>query len=122
AAAIYNVSSAWKTRYGHTIRLDSLRGKVQVVAMVYTCCEHACPRILADMKRIEGALNQDALSKTNFTIVSIDPERDSPQRLRKFADENNLSHNRGTSLNGEQGDILELAALLGLKAKRVCDT
>src|SRR5699024_12385917 len=109
AAAIYNVSSAWKTRYGHTIRLDSLRGKGQVVAMVYSDCEHACPRILADMKRIEGALNQDALSKTNFTIVSIAPERDSPQRLRQFADENKLSDNRWPLLNGDQGDILELA-------------
>src|SRR5699024_193807 len=121
-ASIYNVSSAWKTRYGNTIKLDSLRGKVQVVAMVYTYCEHACPRILADMKRIEGALNQDALSKTNFTIVSIDPERDSPQRLRQFADENNLSDNRWTLLNGDQGDILELAALLGFKYKRVSET
>src|SRR5699024_2325188 len=121
-ASIYNVSSAWKTRYGNTIKLDSLRGKVQVVAMVYTYCEHACPRILADMERIEGALNQDALAKARFTIVSIDPARDSPQRRRHLTGDDQLSDNRWTLLTGDQGGILELAALLGFKYKRVSQT
>jgi len=120
--SIYNVSSRWKTRHGNTISLDSLRGKVQVVAMVYTHCEHACPRILADMKRIRDSLSDQAQAGTNFTIVSIDPERDTPQQLQQFADENNLSDDQWTLLNGDQGDILELAALLRFKYKRVSDT
>ena len=64
--SIYNVSSNWKTRHGHTVKLDSLRGKIQVVAMVYTSCEYACPRILTDMKRIRDGLPDKALRQTNF--------------------------------------------------------
>lgn len=120
--SIYNVSSSWKTRHGNDIKLDSLRGKVQVVSMVYTHCEYACPRILADMKRIRDALSDEALTGTNFTIVSIDPERDTPQRLQQFAEENDLSEQQWTLLNGDQGDILELAALLGFKYKRVSES
>lgn len=120
--SIYNVSSSWKTRHGNTVQLDSLRGKVQVVAMVYTHCEYACPRILADMKRIRDGLSEDALNATNFVIVSIDPERDTPERLNNFAEENNLSSDQWTLLNGGQGDILELAALLGVKYKRISET
>ena len=120
--SIYNVSSIWKNRFGYQVKLDSLRGKVQVVAMVYTHCEHACPRILADMKRIRDGLSEDVLRSTNFAIISIDPERDTPERLHNFAEENDLSEQQWTLLNGSQGDILELAALLGVKYKRISES
>ncbi|SHF80064.1 protein SCO1/2 [Fodinibius roseus] len=120
--SIYNVSSTWQNRRGESVTLNSLGGKVQVVAMVYTHCEHACPRILADMQRIRDGLPEKALSATNFTIISIDPERDTPGRLTDFARENNLSDDQWTLLNGDEGDILEIAALLGVKYKRISDT
>lgn len=120
--SIYNVSSIWQNRYGQKMKLDTLRGKVQVAAMVYTNCEFACPRILADMKRIRDRLSEEELKATNFVIVSIDPERDTPERLRNFASENELSDTNWTLLNGDQGDILELAALLGVKYKKISDT
>lgn len=120
--SIYNAGSIWKNRYGNRVNIDSLRGKVQVVAMVYTHCEYACPRILADMKRIRDGLSDEVLRATNFVIVSIDPERDTPERLKNFARENELDDNQWTLLNGGQGDILELAALLGVKYKRISET
>lgn len=120
--SIYNVTSSWKNRHGEEINLGELSGKTQVLAMVYTHCEHACPRILADMKRIRDALSDEALDETRFLIVSIDPERDTPDRLAQFAGENDLSEEQWTLLNGGQGDVLELAALLGVKYKRISDT
>lgn len=120
--SIYNVNSSWKTRSGTSVSLSSLQGKIQVLSMVYTHCEYACPRILADMKRIRDAISDEALAQTHFTIVSIDPKRDTPKRLQAFADENDLSKKQWTLLNGQQGDILELAALLGFKYKRISDT
>lgn len=120
--SIYNVSSSWRNRFGNRVGLDSLKGKVQVVAMVYTHCEFACPRILADMKRIRDRLSGEDLKKTNFVIISIDPERDTPQRLKEFAMENDLTDTNWTLLNGDQGDILEIAALLGVKYKRISES
>lgn len=120
--SIYNVSSLWQNRHDDSMELRDLRGRVQVVAMVYTHCEHACPRILADMKRIRDNLPEEARPATNFTIISIDPERDTPGRLTEFANENNLSDDEWTLLNGNQGDVLEIAALLGVKYKRISET
>jgi protein SCO1/2 len=119
--SIYNLNSSWQNRYGHTIKIDSLRGKTQVLAMVYTHCEYACPRILADMKRIRDGLSKQVLHNTNFSIVSIDPERDTPGRLHQFAKENDLSDMNWTLLHGSNGSILELAALLGFKYKRISE-
>jgi len=120
--SIYHVNSSWKNRHGQQVQLDDLRGRVQVMAMVYTHCEHACPRILADMQRIRDALSAEVLNETRFVIVSIDPERDTPRRLTQFANENNLAEDQWTLLNGNQWDVLELAALLGVRYKRISDT
>lgn len=120
--SIYHLESRWLDRHGRTVSLDTLRGRIQVVAMVYTHCEHACPRILADMKRIRDQLSPRALERTHFTIVSIDPERDTPDRLAQFARENDLSGEQWTLLNGNEGNVLELAAVLGVRYKRVSDT
>lgn len=120
--SIYNVSSTWRNRDNREISLSELRGVVQVVAMVYTHCEFACPRILADMQRIQQGLSDEAMQNTNFVIISIDPERDTPERLTNFADENNLSDKHWTLLNGSQGDILEVAALFGVRYKRISET
>lgn len=120
--SIYNVSSTWKNRKNKEIQLSDLRGKVQVVAMVYTHCEFACPRILTDMKRVRQGLSDHARKNTNFVIISIDPERDTPERLSKFAEENDLESGDWTLLNGTQDDILEIAALLGVRYKRISET
>ncbi|MEX0647140.1 MAG: SCO family protein [Balneolaceae bacterium] len=119
--SIYHAGSTWLNRNNEEIGLESLRGKIQVVAMVYTHCDFACPRIIADMKRIESSLSPEELANTNFVIVSIDPERDTPERLSTFAEENNLDPQNWTLLNGDSGDILELAALLGVKYRRISD-
>lgn len=120
--SIYNVSSTWRNRDNREMPLSDLRGEVQVVAMVYTHCEFACPRILADMQRVRQGLSDHAQANTNFVIISIDPERDTPERLSNFADENDLNNEHWTLLNGSQGDILEIAALLGVRYKRISET
>jgi protein SCO1 len=120
--SIYHATSSWRNRRDQEMNLEDLRGNVQVVAMVYTHCEYACPRILADMKRVQQELTGEARQRTNFVIISIDPERDTPERLSDFADENNLSDDSWILLNGSDGDVLELAALLGVRYKRISDT
>lgn len=120
--SLYQVSSQWRNRHGETLHMEDFRGKNQVVAMVYTHCEFACPRILADMKRIQEDLSSEAREETGFVIISIDPERDTPERLTTFAEENDLSDSEWTLLQGESGDILEMAALLGVRYRRISDT
>lgn len=120
--SLYQVSSEWRNRHGETLHMGDLRGNNQVVAMIYTHCEYACPRILADMKRIQEDLSSGAREETGFVIISIDPERDTPERFRTFAEENDLSDSEWTLLQGESGDVLEMAALLGVRYRRVSET
>lgn len=115
--SVYHAPSVWTDQSGRERTLDSLAGRPQVVAMLYTSCAFACPRIMLDLKRIEGELGDDA-DRVGFLVVSIDPERDTPERLAEFARGSRLDPERWTLLTGAEGDILELAALLGVQYRQ----
>ncbi|MGK7311249.1 MAG: SCO family protein [Candidatus Longimicrobiales bacterium M2_2A_002] len=116
--SVYHAESDWIDQHGTTRALGSLAGRVQVVAMVYTSCAYACPRIMLDMKRIEAELGAEYEGEVGFVVVSIDPERDTPEKLAEFAEGSRLDPARWTLLHGSPGDIRELAVLLGVQYRR----
>lgn len=115
--SIYHAGSTWTDQTGTERPLGSLAGRVRLVAMLYTNCGDACPRIMLDLKRIEGELGA-ARDDVGFVIVSIDPERDSPAKLAEFARGSRLDPDRWTLLTGDEGDVLEMAALLGVQYRQ----
>lgn len=106
-ASLYELPGSWTDQTGAEISLEALAGRPQVVAFVYTSCAFACPRIVARMKRLEAA-DPDV----GLVLVSIDPERDTPERLGRFAESSRLDPDRWTLLNGNDRRILELSVLL----------
>lgn len=111
--SVYQVASPWTDQHGAERTLAELRGRPQVIAMVYTHCGSACPRIVGDMKRLEATH-----PGLEFVLVSIDPDRDTPGRLREFAEGSRLGDN-WTLLRGADDDLLELAAVLGVRYRRI---
>jgi protein SCO1/2 len=111
--SVYQLTSEWTDQNGRTRTLESLGGKVQVIALVYTNCGYACPRIVNSMKQIEAAVPE-----SNFVLVSIDPARDTPGRLKEFATGAQLDPKRWTLLNGDDHALLELAAVLGVRYRQ----
>ena len=121
AHSIFNVESKWENQNGEQGPLAQIGGRAQIVAMVYTSCQYACPRILADMKRIQSELEQIPAKNLGFCLITIDPERDTVEAYQAYAKRNKLESDRWTFLRGEEGDILELANLLGVRYKKMPD-
>jgi len=117
--SIFHFDSKWKNQDSKTIMLQHLGGRPQVMAMVYTNCQFVCPRIIADMMIIKSKLSPKQLRETNFVLISIDPKRDTPARLKKYSSEKHLEN--WTLLSGNENDVLELAATLGVKFKKLPD-
>lgn len=111
--SVYNLPSLWRDRTAAERPLSSLAGRPRVVAMVYTSCGYACPRLILDMKRIEAELGED--SDVGLVLVSIDPDRDTPARLAEFAAGARLDPARWTLLTAGDDAVLELAAVLGVQ-------
>lgn len=70
-------------RSGHEVKLSSLRGKVTVIAHVYTVCPHGCMAVLGEMTK----LLREFGGRDDFHLVSVAviPSHDSPEFLRSFA-------------------------------------
>mgnify|MGYP001583633018 FL=1 len=68
---------------GAAFRLSEQTGKVALLYFGYTYCPDVCPATLAQFKRIKSELEQEA-ERVVFALVMVDPERDTPERLREY--------------------------------------
>jgi protein SCO1/2 len=117
--SIFNLTSKWKTQDNKTIEIKDFKGKVTVIVMIYTSCKAACPRLVADMRDIESKMPKDKLSEINFVLVSIDPEVDTPERLKTFAKANFMDTPHWTFLQGTKTTVQEFANVLAVKYKQI---
>ncbi len=115
--SIYQTESIWTTDQGKHIKLSALAGRPQVVVMFFANCQFACPIIVNDMKRIEEALPPKLQGVVGFTLVSFDSKRDTQASLAEYRRTRDLSKKNWTLMRGRSDDVLELAALLGVKFK-----
>ena len=115
--SIYQVDSSWTNDAGAALRLVNLGGRPQVVTMFFASCEYACPVLVHDMKRVEAALPEAVRGRVGFVLVTFDTERDTPAALAEYRRRHQLPAN-WTLLRGGPDDVLELAALLGVKFKK----
>jgi len=120
--SLYQLSSNWRTQDEDEIALDALKGQVQVMAMGYSTCKFACPRLVADMKAIEAKLPEELRSRVGFVFVSIDPGTDTPGQLKAYAAEQAFTPGRWRLLNGTEDAVLELSVLLGMKYSHISAT
>lgn len=91
------------------------------MAMIFANCTYACPIIVNDMKNIENSLTKKELDKTNFVLISIDPDRDTPEALKQFAERFGLDLKRWKLLTSNKNNVDELSAVLGFKYKEEND-
>ena len=117
--SIFNLTSKWNTEEGETIQLEDLKGKTLVMVMIYTTCKAACPRLVADMRNIEAQIHKKNLKDLSFVLVSIDPETDTPERLKAFAIENYMDDEQWTFLQGTKSNVREFANVLAVKYKQI---
>jgi protein SCO1/2 len=68
---------------GQPFSLDDYAGKAVVLYFGYTTCPDACPTTLSDYLAVKELLGERA-EDVAFVLVSIDPERDTPERLGEY--------------------------------------
>lgn len=117
--SIYNLPSVWTTQDNTEIQLKDLKGDVLVMVMIYTSCKAACPRLVADMREIEKQIPETQKDNAKMVLVSIDPETDTPERLKEFAKENELESDQWIFLTGSEADTREFAAVLAVNYKQI---
>jgi protein SCO1 len=115
--SLYQLESSWTNDSGAALKLAALGGRPQVVSMFFASCQFTCPILVNDIKRIEAALPENVRTNVGFVLVTFDSERDTPEALAAYRKVHGLPSN-WTLLRGAPDDVLELAALLGVKYKK----
>jgi protein SCO1 len=68
---------------GDIFKLREQRGKVVLIFFGYTNCPDICPTTLAEFKLIREKLKEKA-KDVEFVFITIDPERDTKERLAAY--------------------------------------
>lgn len=117
--SIFNLTSTWTNQNGEDLVFEDLKGKVLVTVMIYTSCKAACPRLVADMRNIEQRLSKETKDKVKMIMVSIDPETDTPERLKAFARENAMDGEPWLFLRSSEDNTREFAAVVAVNYMRI---
>lgn len=117
--SIFQLPSTWKTQNNEIVEFKNFKGEVLVVVMIYTTCKAACPRLVADMRNIEAKVKSETNQPVKYILVSIDPETDTPERLKAFAIENQMNGNQWVFLQGSDENTREFANILAVKYKEI---
>lgn len=71
---------------GEPLTPESFKGKYTVLYFGFTQCPDACPTTLAQWRSEIPKLSADARNEVQFLLVSVDPERDTPEVLKRYVD------------------------------------
>ncbi len=71
--------------HGQAFRLSEQRGRVVLLFFGYTSCPDVCPTTLATWRQVHEGLGEDA-ERVRFVFVTVDPERDTTERLGMHVD------------------------------------
>ncbi|MSQ40543.1 MAG: SCO family protein [Dehalococcoidia bacterium] len=71
-------------QFGHQARLSDFSSRVVVLTFLYTSCPDVCPLTTAKLHRAHALLGNDAQGVT-FVAVTVDPERDTVERLHAYS-------------------------------------
>jgi len=108
------------TQDGKTLKFydDVIKGKIVLISFIYTNCPDICPLTTARITQVEDKLG-DAVGRDIFFIsMTVDPERDTPQRLKEFSQ----AFGAGPGwlfLTGRPEDIRSINFKLGDKSRRL---
>jgi len=75
------------TQDGKTVRFydDLVKGKIVIISFIYTSCTDICPLTTARLSQLEERLGELVGRDVFMLSMSVDPERDTPQRLKEYS-------------------------------------
>ena len=112
---------ALTSQNGAEVTLEDFRGKVVAVAFIYISCPDVCPMLTDKMARVQDALGPDFGNKVAFVSITVDPERDTPQVLKEYADTFDADLAGWSFLTGTPAAVHEVALRYGVAVRAAAD-
>ena len=100
---------------GHIFQLKDHRGQVILLFFGYLACPDVCPTMLSKLTRVYKLLGTQG-DKVLTVFISLDPERDTPQKLKEYLEYFKI---KSTGLTGTKSEIDAVAKVYGASYEKV---
>ncbi len=103
---------------GKNFSFRGLRGKPVVLTFVYTTCPDLCPLITSSLLRVQKGLRANERNSVFLVSITVDPEIDSPQVLKSYAERYGIDFSNWSFLTGEEKELSTVWKAFGVKVQR----
>ena len=97
---------------GERLRLSDLAGNAVLLFFGYTHCPDICPATLSRMREVKAVLPAGDAARFTGVFVSVDPARDTPQRLGRYVE---FFDPGFIGLTGSEGELAKVARRYGAR-------
>ncbi|HET7671250.1 MAG TPA: SCO family protein [Burkholderiales bacterium] len=109
---------ALTTHLGDRLSLGELRGQVVAVTFIYATCRDSCPVLMRKLAAMRRKLGSDFGTKVHFVAITVDPEVDTPEVLRHYAESLGANGKGWSFLTGTPEEIRAMVRSYGAFSRR----
>jgi protein SCO1/2 len=99
---------SFENQNSQTISSEQLDNKVKLVDFFFTSCPTICPKMTLNMRKIQSSLRKNCLSEIELLSFTVDPLKDSSEKLLEYANSYNVDSTNWNMLTGDQSTIYDL--------------
>ena len=103
---------------GRRLALKELRGKVVAITFIFASCTDTCPLLTAKMAGIQDRLGPAFGPQAFFLSITVDPERDTPPVLKRYAEAHKANPAGWAFLTGTPAEIRDVTKSYGIYYKK----
>jgi cytochrome oxidase Cu insertion factor (SCO1/SenC/PrrC family) len=92
---------------GDPVTLAALKGQIWIADFFFTSCSSSCPMMSAGMQNLQKALGDS--KGVRLVSFSVDPERDTPEKLAEYARGYGATPDHWLFLTGDKKQVRRLA-------------
>jgi protein SCO1/2 len=90
---------------GNRLRLSEMRGNTVLLFFGYTSCPDVCPTTMAELNQAFEKLGEEDAKQVQVLFVTVDPERDTPERVQEYVDHFNSNF---IGLSGTESELADV--------------
>ncbi|WP_328187574.1 SCO family protein [Marinobacter sp. OP 3.4] len=91
---------------GETVTADNYQGQVRLLFFGFTNCPDVCPTTMARLSQAIKAMPDELQDEVTPLFVSVDPQRDTPEKLGDYV---SFFNDRTVGLTGDEAALRDLA-------------
>lgn len=104
------------------VTLSGFYGKVVLISFIYTTCQHSCPLIAKELRKVQQHIALSMGSEVVFLSITLDPERDTQEALKEWGRSMGADFSSWKFLTGSSSDIQTVLDAYGVFRERGQDS